>query len=386
MAPLAPPPAKDRAGTTAKLPQSPTITNPRSRLPSRRIWRSVSPFYSGIGTGETPLALEPPLGRDTVSGETQIWQIAFTGRYPPRRKISSAFAQVAASTTSVAQPRAAATAAPTRGTRAGELGVPRWGTGVRNGASVSTRSRSRGHRATAARTLAALGKGDDAAERECGAEVQRQPGLFGSPGEAMKDGSGWCPFGPQNGPGVVPRLPGVDDKGQIVLAGQGDLGREGVALGRPRGVVVVVVEAALAHRHHLGPTGSYERVDGIHARWRRRGGGARRSPTPRRGPPPPRWRPLTSTRRYRPRPSGSPRPREPARRRRRRRGNDCQSTSSGVAGCDSGEQRRALLDRQPAGVAAPHGRIRHPLLGQRPDGFGETDAPPDLLGRVGDGG
>src|SRR5580692_10151263 len=50
----------------------------------------------------------------------------------------------------------AATAIPTTGTRAGRLSSPQWGTGARNGASVSTRRRSSGHRAAAARTSPAL--------------------------------------------------------------------------------------------------------------------------------------------------------------------------------------------------------------------------------------
>ena len=50
--------------------------------------------------------------------------------------------------------------------------------------------------------------------------------------------------------GVVPCLARMHDEGQVVLPRQRDLGREGVTLRRSGGVVVVVVETALPHRHH----------------------------------------------------------------------------------------------------------------------------------------
>lgn len=72
-----------------------------------------------------------------VVGEPDRWQPVRLARYggdgagwesPNRRAL---FTVVACSTASTATPLAAATAAPTRGSQAGELGLPRWGTGAR---------------------------------------------------------------------------------------------------------------------------------------------------------------------------------------------------------------------------------------------------------------
>jgi len=72
------------------------------------------------------------------------------------QKNASALARVTSATASTGSFRAAASAAPTAGRRAGSLAFPRWGTGARNGASVSTSSRSAGVRAAAARRSSAV--------------------------------------------------------------------------------------------------------------------------------------------------------------------------------------------------------------------------------------
>ena len=67
-------------------------------------------------------------------------------------------------------------------------------------------------------------------------------------------------LGVEDGEGVVPGLAGVDHQGQVVRVGQRDLGRERLALRGAGRVVVVVVEAALPHRHHLGVAEQLDRA------------------------------------------------------------------------------------------------------------------------------
>ena len=101
--------------------------------------------------------------------------------------------------------------------------------------SVSTSSRSTGQRAAASRTSAGVLEGDHPAEGQGGPEVEAPAGLVRPPGEAVDDGPLGDPAGRQDVEGVVPRLPGVDDQGQAVAAGQLDLEGEGLPLDRSRG-------------------------------------------------------------------------------------------------------------------------------------------------------
>src|SRR5438270_4340340 len=72
------------------------------------------------------------------------------------RKTAFVVDHVASAISPGRRPLTAATASPTNVTYAGSLGWPRWGTGARKGASVSTRSRSSGHSAAASRTSPAF--------------------------------------------------------------------------------------------------------------------------------------------------------------------------------------------------------------------------------------
>ena len=69
----------------------------------------------------------------------------------------------------------------------------------------------------------------------------------------MEDGAVGHPLGLEDVEGVGPRLPGVDDEGEVVGVRQGDLVGEHLPLGLRGRPVVVEVEAALAHGHHPGP-------------------------------------------------------------------------------------------------------------------------------------
>ena len=101
---------------------------------------------------------------------------------------------------------------------------------------------------------------------------------------------------------VLEGLPRMDHHGQTPLRGQGQLGREGFPLGLPRGEVVVVVEADLAHRRggrllkrsrEVGRTRTLppRRLMGMEARRgpavRAPAPGRRTPPNPRGGSPPP---------------------------------------------------------------------------------------------------
>ena len=91
----------------------------------------------------------------------------------------------------------------------------------------------------------------EAAQFSSGVEAAAH--LVGPPGEAVQDGPLGHPLGRQDLEEVVPGRAGVDDQGQAVVPGQGDLLGERLALGRAGRVVVVVVEPALAHRHQEAP-------------------------------------------------------------------------------------------------------------------------------------
>ena len=98
------------------------------------------------------------------------------------------------------------------------------GTGVRNGESVSTSSRSSGHRAAASRTSWAFLNVTTPLKESAGPEVEAPAGLVGPPGEAVDDGALGHALRRQDVEGVVPRLAGVDHQGQAVAVGQLDLG------------------------------------------------------------------------------------------------------------------------------------------------------------------
>src|SRR5689334_17357826 len=68
----------------------------------------------------------------------------------------AALAAVDAATSSDETPRAFANAAPTATTNAGSFGLPRYGSGARNGESVSTSMRSAGARRAASRNGSAF--------------------------------------------------------------------------------------------------------------------------------------------------------------------------------------------------------------------------------------
>ena len=65
----------------------------------------------------------------------------------------------------------------------------------------------------------------------------------------------------EDGEGVLPSLPGVNDQRHIEPQSQLDLGRKNVPLGVSRGVVVVIVEAALAHGDRAAIDQLFQRND-----------------------------------------------------------------------------------------------------------------------------
>jgi len=122
-------------------------------------------------------------------------------------------------------------------TIAGVLGLPRCGMGVRNGASVSTRSRSAGAAA--------------AASRSAGAPLDHR----GITGEAVEHHPFRRALGLQDGQHVVVRVPVVDHQRLAGLLGYVNVRAEPVPLHLRGGVVPVVVEAGLADRAHLRQRG-----------------------------------------------------------------------------------------------------------------------------------
>ena len=106
-------------------------------------------------------------------------------RLPGPPKAASVLASTAAQSSARSSPRTSAIARTVSGTRYDALGRPRYGVGVRYGASVSTRTRSSG--ATAQRVAQRLGvlEGHRAGEGQAGAAVQAGPGEVGVAGEAV---------------------------------------------------------------------------------------------------------------------------------------------------------------------------------------------------------
>src|SRR6185312_5484587 len=91
-------------------------------------------------------------------------------------------------------------------------------------------------------------EGDDSAEREEGPAFETPLGLGHATGETVDDRARRHPGGVENLKRLVPRVPGVDDQGEVVLVGEGNLFAERRSLGRPRAVLVEVVQTALTDR------------------------------------------------------------------------------------------------------------------------------------------
>ena len=66
-------------------------------------------------------------------------------------------------------------------------------------------------------------EGDDPAEGEVPTDRQASLGLGRTTGEAVEDGARGGALAGEDVERVVPRLPGVDHEGQVVLVGEGDL-------------------------------------------------------------------------------------------------------------------------------------------------------------------
>src|SRR5439155_26441485 len=106
----------------------------------------------GVGIGEEILTQRPRLA-DPVACE-QLANLARGHRSTPKAR--TAFTRVISAISSGATPRARASASPTSTTRAGSFGRPRCGSGVRNGESVSTSTRSSGVMRAASRRAPAF--------------------------------------------------------------------------------------------------------------------------------------------------------------------------------------------------------------------------------------
>ena len=141
--------------------------------------------------------------------------------------------------------------------------------------SVSTSSRSNGHRAAASRTSTALLKVTTPLNNRDAQRSRHRRASSGPPAQAMDDGPAWGPCLPSGCRPCRPMLPGVDDQGQPVTVGQIDLPGECLALDRTRRMVVVVIEAALADGTTTGRSRSSPA--------RGRGGGRAPPPAARRG-------------------------------------------------------------------------------------------------------
>ena len=252
--------------------------------------------------------------------------------------------------------------------------------GARYGLSVSISRRSSGHSRAASRTSSAL------------LNVTMPEKLRNAPRSRARRASSAPPVkqwnttrvgnahGGEHVERVVPRLAGVDHQRQGVLVGEGDLGGERLTLRVAWRVVVVVVEPALPDRQGVA-------VDRGRRSCRRRGepraDAARRWPRPRRSVAAIRCAPIDVSRSH---------PTTiivvtPAAR----------ASSIVVAGVvridvavavdpavasrlDPREQRLALGDREPTGVAAPQRVARDALVGDR---TGQAEALPDPLAVAG---
>ena len=108
--------------------------------------------------------------------------------------------------------------------------LPRWGTGARNGLSVSTSKRSSGQRAAAGAHVGRVLERDDAAERHVEAGAQTTVDLFRPAREAVQHRALWHAFGVEHVEEIVPRVACVDDQREVMRVRQRDLGRERGAL------------------------------------------------------------------------------------------------------------------------------------------------------------
>ena len=124
----------------------------------------------GVRVGEE--VLTERLRRPHAVAGQELGDLARGHRSTPNAR--AAFARVISAMSSGSTPRARASAAPTATTSAGSFGLPRNGSGVRNGESVSTRMRSAGVIRAASRQVVGVLERDDAAERQVAAALQRQ--------------------------------------------------------------------------------------------------------------------------------------------------------------------------------------------------------------------
>ena len=158
-----------------------------------------------------------------------------------------------AQSVSRSSPRTSAMARTVCGTRYDALGRPRYGAGVRYGASVSTSSRSRRHDdERVAQRLGVLER-HRARERQVRAAVEARPGrTSASPEKQCITQRSGAPSLVDDLEHVVVGVAVVDDQGLVEPLGQVDVPPEGLDLrGPPLGPGAVVVEPGLPHRAHL---------------------------------------------------------------------------------------------------------------------------------------
>ena len=196
-----------------------------------------------------------------VRGAGQAVTTYSTGRVRGRRRRS--WRRVAARTSSTGIAWTSASWAPTCGTHAGRLRLPRCGIGARYGLSVSTSVRSSGTMRRRLAHLRGAGERDDPGEADVGAPFDALARLVGTAGEAVEDRAGRHALGVEDGERVVPRLAGVDHERQAEPVGDADLGGERRTLVVARRVVVVVVEPALPHGHRRPVEQVGDRLDAV---------------------------------------------------------------------------------------------------------------------------
>ena len=120
-------------------------------------------FPRGLPTGSQTVTQLQPGPRPGPMPRPSLGQVVDPGGVRPGR---------ARRPPSGSWPRTSASPGADQGDQAGRLGLPRCGTGVRNGASVSTSSRSSGHSAGRGPHVVGRREGHDAAEGQVGAEVE----------------------------------------------------------------------------------------------------------------------------------------------------------------------------------------------------------------------
>ena len=145
----------------------PTSTTRVARAAARRAARCGARCSRRRGSSDRAPSTA---GRRGASSSSRI-SLGVTVR---RRTTRAAFARVISAISSGSTPRARASAAPTATTSAGSFGLPRYGSGVRNGESVSTSTRSAGVMRAASRSVVGVLERDDAAERQVAPAVERQ--------------------------------------------------------------------------------------------------------------------------------------------------------------------------------------------------------------------